>query len=95
VVTLVAALALPGTSHAGHLLPSMALDHDPPSFAPSVPAPTTFNAGGPGAEWDLLTTIPTGNPHTDIDFFTQRARPTPRSGRSPWARTAGARRSSS
>ena len=71
VVTLVAAFALPGTSHAGHLLRSMALDHDPPSFAPSVPAPTTFNAGGPRAEWDLLTTIPTGNPHTDIDFFTQ------------------------
>jgi hypothetical protein len=72
VVTLVAALALPGTSHAGHLLRSMALDHDPPSFSPSAPPSPTFNAGGPGAQWDLVSTIPTGNPHTDIDFFTQR-----------------------
>ncbi len=30
-----------------------------------------FNSGGPDAEWELVTTIPTGNPHTDIDFFTQ------------------------
>jgi hypothetical protein len=46
------------------------LDHPSPQFAPSAPLASTFNSGGPGAKWQLVTTIPTGNPHTDIDFFT-------------------------
>ena len=27
-------------------------------------------AGGEDAEWELVATIPTGNPHSDLDFFT-------------------------
>jgi hypothetical protein len=46
------------------------LDHDAPSFVPPSPPSAGVNAGGPGAEWDLLETIVTGNPHTDLDFFT-------------------------
>ena len=45
-------------------------DHAPPSFAPSAPLSASINAGGENAEWELVTTIPTGNPHTDLDFFT-------------------------
>jgi hypothetical protein len=45
-------------------------NHQPPSFAPSAPLSSSINAGGENAEWELVTTIPTGNPHTDLDFFT-------------------------
>ena len=49
-------------------------DHAPPAFAPSAPLSSAINAGGSEdgdpAEWELVTTIPTGNPHTDLDFFT-------------------------
>jgi Ca2+-binding RTX toxin-like protein len=64
------ALAFPAGASAGHGLEL--LDH--PGFPfdpPAQPASSTFNSGGPDAEWELVTTIPTGNPHTDIDFFTQ------------------------
>jgi hypothetical protein len=47
------------------------LDHPAPAFAPSAPLSTAVNSGGEGADWELVTSIPTGNPHTDIDFFTQ------------------------
>jgi len=48
------------------------LDHPAPSFTDPAPLPTTnFNAGGPGAKWQLLDTIVTGNPHSDLDYFTQ------------------------
>jgi Ca2+-binding RTX toxin-like protein len=47
------------------------LDHAAPPPI-SVPAPaSTANSGGPGAEWELIDTITTGNPHSDLDFFTQ------------------------
>jgi hypothetical protein len=46
------------------------LDHAGPAFTTGTPG-TTFISGGPGATWQLLKTFPTGNPHTDIDFFTQ------------------------
>jgi hypothetical protein len=47
-------------------------DHAPPAGAPvSAPFTSAFNAGGDGAEWEPITTIPTGNPHSDLDFFTQ------------------------
>jgi hypothetical protein len=46
------------------------LDHAGPTFTTGTPS-TTFISGGPGATWQLLKTFPTGNPHTDIDFFTQ------------------------
>ena len=47
-------------------------DHPAPAFGTDAPVGTTFNSGGPGASWKLLTTIATGNPLTDLDFFTQR-----------------------
>ena len=48
------------------------LDHAAPTFSqPAGPASSQVNAGGEGAEWELITTIPTGNPHSDLDFFTK------------------------
>ena len=47
------------------------LDHPAPAFSADAPIGTGLNSGPPGA-WRLVTTFPTGNPHTDIDFFTQR-----------------------
>jgi len=46
-------------------------DHAPPSFEPSTLPDPTFDSGGEGAEWELVGTIPTGNPHSDLDFFTR------------------------
>jgi hypothetical protein len=67
------ALAAPASALAGHGLSAATygLDHEAPPFDPPPPPSTDFNSGGPGAQWDLVTTIATGNPHTDIDFFTQ------------------------
>lgn len=46
-------------------------DHFTPlSVAPTVPGTTALS--GPVGAWQFIATIPTGNPHTDIDFFTQR-----------------------
>ncbi|HEX2087144.1 MAG TPA: hypothetical protein VHF89_15795 [Solirubrobacteraceae bacterium] len=47
------------------------LDHNAPMVS-SQPAPlsTVINAGGDDAEWELVGTIATGNPHSDLDFFT-------------------------
>jgi hypothetical protein len=47
------------------------LDHPAPAFSAGAPVGTGLNSGGPGASWELITTFPTGNPHTDLDFFTQ------------------------
>jgi hypothetical protein len=45
-------------------------DHPAPTFAPSAPLSSAINAGGEGeADWELISTIPTGNPHTDLDYF--------------------------
>ncbi len=66
VAVLAAMVALPtaGVAHE--------LDHPAPSFT-QAPAPPTanFNSGGPGAKWELLDTLVTGNPHSDLDYFTQ------------------------
>jgi hypothetical protein len=67
-VAAAAALVLPATAVAGHGL--VLLDHPAPSFSEPAPLSTTTNSGGPGAEWELVDTIPMGNPLTDIDFFT-------------------------
>jgi hypothetical protein len=46
-------------------------DHPVPTRAePAGPVSSQVNAGGDGAQWELVTTIPTGNPHSDLDFFT-------------------------
>jgi hypothetical protein len=46
------------------------LDHAPPAFVlPAVPPSPQFIAGGTNAKWELIRTIATGNPHSDIDFF--------------------------
>jgi hypothetical protein len=58
-------LALPGAGVAHEL------DHPAPSFSQDAPLSSAFNAGGEGAEWELITSFPTGNPHTDLDYFTQ------------------------
>ncbi len=48
------------------------LDHPAPDFiAPDEPLGTGVNSGGPNADWELITSVATGNPHTDLDFFTQ------------------------
>jgi hypothetical protein len=60
----VSALAISGVATAHEL------DHVAPSFTPANPPSAQFNAGGPGAEWNLIGTVATGNPHTDLDFFT-------------------------
>ena len=47
------------------------LDHAPPQFQPQTPPAPAFMSGGEDADWELVGTIPTGNPHTDLDFFTR------------------------
>jgi hypothetical protein len=57
--------ALPGAAVAHEL------DHPAPSFSRGAPLSSAFNSGGEGAEWELITSFATGNPHTDLDYFTQ------------------------
>ena len=47
-------------------------DHNGPRSTVQQPPPLVASSGGEGATWEFVETIPTGNPHTDIDFFTQR-----------------------
>jgi hypothetical protein len=65
-VAVFAALALPATAVAGHGLEL--LDHPAPPFGSPTAPSSTFQSGPPG-KWELIATIPTGNPHTDLDFF--------------------------
>ena len=58
-------LVLPSTVGA-HLL-----DHAPPTFNEPAPPSPAFLSGGEDADWELVATLPTGNPLTDIDFFTK------------------------
>ncbi len=64
-IATVALLALPSTVGA-HLL-----DHAPPAFNEAAPPGPEFTSGGEDADWELVATLPTGNPHTDLDFFTR------------------------
>ena len=59
-----AALGIPALA-AGH-----ELDHPAPAFHPATPPPSGLQSGGTGAKWKLVETIATGNPQTDLDFFT-------------------------
>ena len=65
-LVLFAGLCLPSTASAGHML-----DHVVPSGGAPGPPSAAYTSGGPGAQWELLETVTTGNPHTDLDFFTQ------------------------
>jgi hypothetical protein len=47
-------------------------DHPAPAFTPQQAPGTTVNSGGAKAQWQRIATFATGNPHTDLDFFTQR-----------------------
>jgi hypothetical protein len=68
---LVAAIGAVGALAA---LPAIADGHElfdhPAPFAAPVAAPSlSAQAGPPGARWEFVTSIVTGNPHTDLDFF--------------------------
>ena len=67
-LVVMAVLAVPASALAGH---GLKLDHPAPSGGAPVPPSPAFQSGGPGAKWELIETIATGNPHTDLDFFTQ------------------------
>ena len=47
------------------------LDHAPPAFNEPAPPSPAFLSGGEDADWEFVATLPTGNPHTDLDFFTK------------------------
>ena len=67
-------LAVPGSAMAGHGLAAMkaaALDHPAPAVAAPIGLPLA-QSGGPGAQWEFIASFATGDPHTDLDFFTQR-----------------------
>jgi hypothetical protein len=68
-------LGVPGTAFAGHGLKEAWLnayyDHPAPAFAPTAPPSPVFSSGGRAARWHMVGSIPTGNGHTDIDYFTQ------------------------
>jgi hypothetical protein len=74
------ALSLPGSAVAH----DKGLDHPAPWLRARAPCrrPRPSTPGGPDAEWELVTSVPTGNPHTDIDFFTSVARSSRSSARS-------------
>ncbi len=63
---LVAALVAPGAA----LGDGLDLDHSVP-FTPVAPPVKEAMSGGEGATWEFLSTFTTGNPQTDLDFFTQ------------------------
>jgi hypothetical protein len=55
-------LAMTGSA-AGH-------DHPGTTLTANVPPGPALIAGGTGATWERLWTFGTGNPHTDLDYFT-------------------------
>jgi hypothetical protein len=58
--------ALTGVAQAGHGL----LDHPAP-LVPTSPQPNPGFRAEPAGAWQLVASIPTGNPHSDLDFFTK------------------------
>ena len=62
VSVVVAALTVPALAHYDHPVPAFTSPGEPPS--PLV------MAGGENASWERIATITTGNPHSDLDFFT-------------------------
>jgi hypothetical protein len=69
---LAAGLALPAAASAGHGLET--LDHPAPNLTAGELPGDALIAGGEGAEWEKVKTFATGNPLTDLDFFTQGER---------------------
>lgn len=61
---LAASLTLAAAAEASHF------DHPAPAYGPTAPPPSVANHSPLGA-WKFAGTIPTGNPHTDLDYFTQ------------------------
>ncbi len=59
------ALSLPGVAAAHEF------DHPAPGGSPGREPTGPVMSGGQGAVFQFLTSIPTGNPHTDIEFFTK------------------------
>jgi hypothetical protein len=59
------------TASGGHGIEELLFDHPAPSGALTTPPEATANQS-PLLAWQFVATIPTGNPHTDLDFFTQR-----------------------
>ena len=45
--------------------------HAPPSRTQPAPLSEAVIAGGEDVSWELLATLPTGNPQTDLDFWTR------------------------
>jgi hypothetical protein len=64
-------LATATVASGGHGVEELTFDHEAPSYAPTLPPDQTANQS-PLLAWQFVATIPTGNPHTDIDYFTQR-----------------------
>ena len=51
-------------------LPPAQADHNLFGFGVlNAPTATTINSGGEGATWEVVTSLTSGNPHTDLDFF--------------------------
>jgi hypothetical protein len=58
---------------AGGAVATAHYDHPAPaSSGPVAPLSSQLNAGGENAQWELVGTVPTGNPHSDLDFFTHQ-----------------------
>lgn len=69
-ISLALALAVGTTLAVAPSATAHELDHPAPAETVTGPVSTAVNAGGEGAEWELVTSVVTGNPHTDLDFFT-------------------------
>lgn len=93
VAAFVGLLVLPAAAVAGHGLNLS--DHPVQGISPQSPPPPGFTSGGPGAKWEQITSFPTGNPHTDIDFFSQDGNTFVSVGTLGTGPNAGVRRSSS
>jgi hypothetical protein len=64
-------LATATVASGGHGVEELTFDHTEVAAGPTVPGGPEVNSDPVGA-WHRVATIATGNPHTDLDFFTQR-----------------------
>jgi hypothetical protein len=70
-LTAAAFLVVATSASGGHGLEGMTFDHPVVGTGPTVPGGPEPNSSPPGA-WQRVATIATANPHTDLDYFTQR-----------------------